>query len=109
MENRIKRKLGTEEFIFVDGEKKLIDIHAVANFEIMQIKRQFKKFTNINSKEPGIEIQEDQIILHVLKRAVGTQLSMEDLMQCENDLNVIYSKYFTNKVLTDEKIEQSAE
>lgn len=104
MEIKNRRKLGEEQLTFVDGTNKVVGIYAVSNFEIMQLKRQYKKFSNINAKEPTIEIFEEEIILNTIKKAVGDQLSLEDLKQCENDLQELYTKYFTTKgVLTAEK------
>ena len=106
---RDRRQLGTETLGFIDGEKKEIKIFAVSNFEIMQLKRQFRRIVTKSNAEPQLEVFDDEIIIQVIKRAMGSQITEEDLKSCENDLTDIYNKYFGSGLLNAEKKEELLE
>lgn len=106
---RSKRVLGKELIKFVDGEEKEYTIHAVSNFEMMRLRRVNRK-TTLDKKGSGIssiEFQDDEFVLQVLKLAIGSEISFEDLKDVETDLKGIYDKYFNVELAASKKLKLS--
>lgn len=105
---RNKRILGKELIQFVDGEKSEYTIHAVSNFEMMRLRRVNRK-TTIDKKGgiSNVEFQDDEFVLQVLKLAIGSEISFEDLKDVETDLKGIYDKYFNSELSVSKKLKSS--
>lgn len=92
---RERRQLGKELIKFIDGTDREINIHAVANFEMMKLRR-LNRETKLNKKGEvdKVEFKDEDFVKAILKLATGTQMDTQDWEETENDLKELYDKYF---------------
>jgi hypothetical protein len=103
MVERVRRELGKELITFIDGTKQEISIHAVGNYEMMKLRRQFRKTILKKGEVDSVDFEDENFILAILDLATGTQISKNDLMEVDNDLKKIYDKYFTKELDSSKK------
>lgn len=91
-----REKLGTETLKLLDGSELTIDIHAVSNYEMMKLRRKFRK-TQIdsNGRIKSVEFEDEDFIIEVLDISTGIKVSKDQLKAVTSDLKEIYDKYFT--------------
>lgn len=105
---RERRVLGQELITFCDGDTREVKMHSVPHFKRQQLRRLNR--VQILDKKGGIEkvdFKDEEYTRSVLNLSAGSQMTIEDWEETENDLKKLYDKYFPKELTTEKKVKSA--
>ena len=105
-----RRVLGEETITFVNGDEKIIKIHAVPGRKVNQIRTDCKKVIYEDDKTKGkkikdIQFREDDFVYRVLAYSISdnelTEFDLEN--NVETDMSPIFQEYFSGYISEKKK------